>query len=79
MERFKYIERQRAKALKVFENARDNLLSVIQSYNREISNSQVMINECHGKIAEHSKGIDYAQEEINKASMTVQKIDNLLE
>lgn len=78
MDRFNYLLRKRTKALRVFQKAKNSLNTVTVQLNDEITKSINTIEARRKDIELEEQAIEFAKNELNAATKTIVKINELL-
>lgn len=78
MDRFAYLMKQKNRALRVFESAKNQLNDVITQYEEHITRSDKKITDHTTMINEERQAIEFARREIESHKHTVSKIDAIL-
>lgn len=78
MQRFEYLRKRKAKALKAFNTAKTSVEAVIAEFREEIKKSSDLIAKKESEIEEERAAIVLAEYEISKGETTVEKINGIL-
>lgn len=78
MERFNYLKKQRAKALRIFEDAKVRLNEVTVQLNNEITKSITSIEARRKEIESEEQAINFARAELASTTKTIVKINEIL-
>lgn len=77
MQKFQYLLKKRAKALSVFNAARDGLKNIETAIIAEIDQSDKRRSELKAQLEEETMNIAYLNEEMKSTRSTIEKLENV--